>query len=196
MAKERFKRIRTNVNIGIVGQDNHGKNTLWETMEKQLQLQGRYTEPMYDKILVESNSKRINLVNSSGLTANVEDMIALVGSSDGIILVISAVEGTRVQTREHILLCRQLGIEKLIVYISKIDQVDDDKIKEVEAETKELLSQYAYNDCIIIKGNSLVGLESHSNNPMASEYAAMRALLEEVDKIRCEFFKFPNNKQI
>ena len=180
MAKETFKREKPHVNIGTIGHVDHGKTTLTAAITTILSNKGLAEKKGYDEIDAAPEEKErgitINTAHVEYQTANrhyahvdcpghadyVKNMITGAAQMDGAILVVNAADGPMPQTREHILLARQVGVPALVVYMNKVDQVDDEEILElVELEVRELLSSYDFpgDDIPIIKGSALAALE-------------------------------------
>ncbi len=202
MAKEKFVRTKPHVNIGTIGHVDHGKTTTTAAITKYLSLLGQAKFEAYDEIDGAPEEKArgitINTAHVEYETANrhyahvdcpghadyVKNMITGAAQMDGAILVVSAADGPMPQTREHILLARQVGVKYIVVYLNKCDMVDDPELLElVEMEVRDLLSEYEYpgDEIPIIKGSSLKVLESTSTDPNAPEYQCMKELLDAVD---------------
>ena len=202
MAKEKFERSKPHVNIGTIGHVDHGKTTLTAAITKVLALQGGADFTDYaniDKAPEErARGITINTAHVEYETANrhyahvdcpghadyVKNMITGAAQMDGAILVCSAADGPMPQTREHILLSRQVGVPNIVVFMNKVDQVDDEELLElVEMEIRDLLSEYEFpgDDIPIVKGSALAALESASQDQSAPEYAPILELMEAVD---------------
>ena len=202
MAKEKFERTKPHVNIGTIGHVDHGKTTTTAAITKYLSLLGRAQYEAYDQIDGAPEEKArgitINTAHVEYETANrhyahvdcpghadyVKNMITGAAQMDGAILVVSAADGPMPQTREHILLARQVGVKYIVVYLNKCDMVDDPELLElVEMEVRDLLSSYDFpgDEIPIIKGSSLKVLECTSKDPNAPEYACMKELMDAVD---------------
>ena len=202
MAKEKFNRGKPHVNIGTIGHVDHGKTTLTAAITKVLAMTGQASFMAYDQIDKAPEEKErgitINTAHVEYETANrhyahvdcpghadyVKNMITGAAQMDGAILVVSAADGPMPQTREHILLARQVGVPYIVVFMNKTDQVDDPELIDlVEMEIRELLSSYDFpgDDIPIIKGSALAALESASNDPNAPEYACIHELMDAVD---------------
>ena len=202
MAKEKFVRTKPHVNIGTIGHVDHGKTTTTAAITKYLSLLGQAKFEAYDQIdgAPEEKARGITIntahveyetekrhyahVDCPGHADYVKNMITGAAQMDGAILVVSAADGPMPQTREHILLARQVGVKYIVVYLNKCDMVDDPELLElVEMEVRDLLSEYDFpgDDIPIIKGSSLKVLESSSTDPNAPEYACMKELLDAVD---------------
>ncbi|MDC3024248.1 elongation factor Tu, partial [Alphaproteobacteria bacterium] len=200
MAKEKFERNKPHVNIGTIGHVDHGKTTLTAAITKTLAETGGATSVAYDEIdkAPEEKERGITIntahveyetagrhyahVDCPGHADYVKNMITGAAQMDGGILVVSASDGPMPQTREHILLARQVGVPALVVFLNKVDQVDDPELLElVEMEVRELLSKYEFpgDDIPIIKGSALKGLEGDKSDIGAP---AILKLMEEVDK--------------
>ncbi|MAJ24062.1 MAG: elongation factor Tu [Rickettsiales bacterium] len=200
MAKEKFERTKPHVNIGTIGHVDHGKTTLTAAITKTLAETGGATSIAYDEIdkapeekergitintahvEYETEGRHYAHVDCPGHADYVKNMITGAAQMDGGILVVSAADGPMPQTREHILLARQVGVPALVVFLNKVDQVDDPELLElVEMEVRELLSKYDFpgDDIPIIKGSALKALEGDSSE-MGSP--AIMKLMEEVDK--------------
>ena len=202
MAKEKFNRGKPHVNIGTIGHVDHGKTTLTAAITKVLAMTGQANFMAYDQIDKAPEEKErgitINTAHVEYETANrhyahvdcpghadyVKNMITGAAQMDGAILVVSAADGPMPQTREHILLARQVGVPYIVVFMNKTDQVDDPELIDlVEMEIRELLSSYDFpgDEIPIIKGTALGALESTSNDPNAPEYACIHELMDAVD---------------
>src|SRR5574344_657343 len=202
MAKATFERTKPHVNIGTIGHVDHGKTTLTAAITKVLSEKGYAQFEDYadiDKAPEESERGiTINTAHVEYETANrhyahvdcpghadyVKNMITGAAQMDGAILVVSAADGPMPQTREHILLARQVGVKYIVVYLNKCDMVDDPELLElVEMEVRDLLTTYEFpgDEIPIIKGSSLKVLESKSTDPNAPEYACMKELMDAVD---------------
>jgi elongation factor Tu len=202
MAKAKFERTKPHVNIGTIGHVDHGKTTLTAAITKVLSFQGMAKFEAYDMIdkapeerergitintahvEYETKNRHYAHVDCPGHADYVKNMITGAAQMDGAILVVSAADGPMPQTREHILLARQVGVPYIVVYMNKVDQVDDPEILElVEMEVRELLSTYEFpgDDIPIVKGSALQALESESKDPMAPEYKSILELMDAVD---------------
>jgi len=202
MAKEKFERNKPHVNIGTIGHVDHGKTTTTAAITKVLSLKGAAEFKAYDQIDGAPEEKArgitINTAHVEYETANrhyahvdcpghadyVKNMITGAAQMDGAILVVSAADGPMPQTREHILLARQVGVPYIVVFLNKCDMVDDPELLElVEMEVRELLSKYDFpgDDTPIVKGSALKVLECASNDPEAPEYACIKELMDAVD---------------
>ncbi|WP_071430188.1 elongation factor Tu [Angelakisella massiliensis] len=202
MAKQKFERTKPHVNIGTIGHVDHGKTTLTAAITKVLALKGQAQFEAYDMIdkapeerergitintahvEYETDKRHYAHVDCPGHADYVKNMITGAAQMDGAILVVSSADGPMPQTREHILLARQVGVPYIVVFMNKVDQVDDEELLElVEMEIRELLSSYEFpgDDIPIIKGSALKALESDSKDPSAPEYAPILALMDAVD---------------
>ena len=199
MAKAKFERTKPHANIGTIGHVDHGKTTLTAAITKVLAEAGGAEFTAYDEIdkAPEEKARGITIstahveyetanrhyahVDCPGHADYVKNMITGAAQMDGAILVVSAADGPMPQTREHILLARQVGVPAIVVYMNKVDQVDDEELLElVELEVRELLSSYDFpgDDIPIIKGSALAALED-SNEETGKK--SILALMEEVD---------------
>ena len=202
MAKEKFERTKPHVNIGTIGHVDHGKTTTTAAITKVLGLKGQAKFEDYDMIdkapeerergitintahvEYETDNRHYAHVDCPGHADYVKNMITGAAQMDGAILVVSAADGPMPQTREHILLARQVGVKYIVVYLNKCDMVDDPELLElVEMEVRDLLSSYDFpgDDIPVIKGSSLAVLESKSNDASAAEYAPILELMAAVD---------------
>ena len=203
MAKQKFERTKPHVNIGTIGHVDHGKTTLTAAITKVLSLANDKIEFLaYDQIdnapeekargitintrhvEYETDARHYAHVDCPGHADYVKNMITGAAQMDGAILVVAASDGVMQQTREHILLARQVGVPAIVVYMNKTDLVDDEELLElVEMEVRELLSQYDFpgDDIPIIRGSARVALESTSTDPNAPEYASIHELMDAVD---------------
>ncbi len=211
MGKQKFERTKPHVNIGTVGHVDHGKTTLTAAITKVLGFAGGAAFTAYDQIdkAPEEKARGITIntshveyqtearhyahVDCPGHADYVKNMITGAAQMDGAILVVSAADGPMPQTREHIVLARQVGVPYIVVFMNKTDQVDDPELLElVEMEVRELLSAYEFpgDDIPIVKGSALVALESDSTDPSAPEYQPIVELMKAVD----EFIPTPDRK--
>ncbi len=202
MAKEKFDRSLPHVNIGTIGHVDHGKTTLTAAITKVLALDGDAEYQAYDSIdkapeekergitintaHVEYHTKNRHYahVDCPGHADYVKNMITGAAQMDGAILVVSAADGPMPQTREHILLSRQVGVPYIVVFMNKADQVDDEELLDlVEMEIRELLSSYEFpgDDIPVIRGSALQVLTCESNDPNAPEYKCIHELMDAVD---------------
>ena len=202
MAKAKFERTKPHVNIGTIGHVDHGKTTTTAAITKYLSLLGRAQYEAYDQIdgapeekargitintahvEYETENRHYAHVDCPGHADYVKNMITGAAQMDGAVLVVSAADGPMPQTREHILLARQVGVKYIVVYLNKCDMVDDPELLElVEMEVRDLLSKYDFpgDDIPIVKGSSLNVLESTSTDPNDAVYAPMKELMEAID---------------
>ncbi len=202
MAKAKFERTKPHVNIGTIGHVDHGKTTLTAAITKVLAMKGDADFMDYANIdkAPEERERGITIntahveyqtderhyahVDCPGHADYVKNMITGAAQMDGAILVVSAADGPMPQTREHILLARQVGVPSIVVFMNKCDQVDDEELLElVEMEVRELLSEYEFpgDDTPIIKGSALQALECASNDPSDPAYAPILELMKAVD---------------
>ena len=202
MAKQKFERTKPHVNIGTIGHVDHGKTTLTAAITKWLSLQGKAEFEAYDSIdkapeekergitintahvEYETEKRHYAHVDCPGHADYIKNMITGAAQMDGAILVIAATDGPMAQTREHILLARQVGVPAMVVFLNKCDQVDDEELLElVEMEVRELLTTYNFpgDEIPIIKGSALNALISESKDPAAPEYACIKELMDAVD---------------
>ena len=202
MAKQKFERNKPHVNIGTIGHIDHGKTTLTAAITKYLALQGgaEYTDySSIDKapeerergitintahVEYETANRHYAHVDCPGHADYIKNMITGAAQMDGAILVIAATDGPMAQTREHLLLARQVNVPSVLVFLNKCDQVDDEELLElVEMEVRELLSKYEFpgDDLPVIKGSALNALISESTDPNAPEYACIKELMDAVD---------------
>ena len=202
MAKQKFERTKPHVNIGTIGHVDHGKTTLTAAITKWLAMQGKaqYTDySSIDKapeerergitintahVEYETEKRHYAHVDCPGHADYIKNMITGAAQMDGAILVIAASDGPMAQTREHVLLARQVGVPAIVVFLNKCDQVDDEELLElVEMEVRELLSSYEFpgDEIPIIKGSALNALVSESTAPNAPEYACIKELMDAVD---------------
>ena len=202
MAKAKFERTKPHVNIGTIGHVDHGKTTTTAAITKYLGLLGKAQFEAYDQIdsapeekargitintahvEYETDKRHYAHVDCPGHADYVKNMITGAAQMDGAILVVSAADGPMPQTREHILLARQVGVKYIVVYLNKCDMVDDPELLElVEMEVRDLLSSYDFpgDEIPIIKGSSLKVLESTSTDPNDPVYAPIKELMDAVD---------------
>ena len=203
MAKEKYVRDLPHVNIGTIGHVDHGKTTLTAAITKVLAMEGQAEVQKYDEIdkAPEEKERGITIntahveykttkrhyahVDCPGHADYVKNMITGAAQMDGAILVVSSADGPMPQTREHILLARQVGVPYIVVFMNKVDQVDDEELLDlVEMEIRELLSEYEFpgDDIPIIRGTALGVLECDSTDPNAPEYACIHELMDAVDE--------------
>ena len=202
MAKEHFNRTKPHVNIGTIGHVDHGKTTLTAAITKYLANKGYAKFEDYadiDKapeerergitintahVEYETDKRHYAHVDCPGHADYIKNMITGAAQMDGAILVIAATDGPMAQTKEHLLLARQVGVPYIVVFMNKCDQVDDPELLElVEMEIRETLDKYEFpgDDTPIIKGSALVALECTSTDPNAPEYAPIKELMDAVD---------------
>jgi len=202
MGKQKFERNKPHVNIGTIGHIDHGKTTLTAAITKWLSFQGKAQFEAYDQIdkapeekergitintahvEYETEKRHYAHVDCPGHADYIKNMITGAAQMDGAILVIAASDGPMAQTREHILLARQVGVPAMVVFLNKCDQVDDPELIElVEMEVRELLTKYKYpgDEIPIIRGSALNALVSESTDPNAPEYACIKELMDAVD---------------
>ena len=201
--KEKFDRSLEHVNIGTIGHVDHGKTTLTAAITKVLALKGDADFMDYSSIdkAPEEKARGITIntahveyhtakrhyahVDCPGHADYIKNMITGAAQMDGAILVIAATDGPMAQTREHLLLARQVGVRYIVVFLNKCDQVDDEELLElVEMEVRETLNEYGFpgDDTPIIKGSALNALVSESKDPDAPEYACIKELMDAVDE--------------
>ena len=202
MAREKFERSKPHVNIGTVGHVDHGKTTLTAAITKVLGFQGMAEFREYGDIDAapeerergitiatahieyETEGRHYAHVDCPGHADYVKNMITGAAQMDGAILVVSAADGPMPQTREHILLARQVNVPYLVVYLNKVDQVDDEELLDlVEMEVRELLSSYDFpgDDIPLIKGTALQAMESSATDANDAAYASIKELMDAVD---------------
>ena len=202
MAKQKFERTKPHVNIGTIGHVDHGKTTLTAAITKTLAMKGYAKFEAYDMIdkapeerergitintahvEYETDKRHYAHVDCPGHADYIKNMITGAAQMDGAILVIAATDGPMAQTKEHLLLARQVGVPYIVVFMNKCDQVDDEELLElVEMEIRETLDKYEFpgDDTPIIKGSALVALECTSTDPNAPEYAPIKELMDAVD---------------
>ena len=202
MAKAKFERTKPHVNIGTIGHVDHGKTTLTAAITKWLSLQGKAEFEAYDAIdkapeekergitintahvEYETEKRHYAHVDCPGHADYIKNMITGAAQMDGAILVIAATDGPMAQTREHILLARQVGVPAIVVFLNKVDLLDDEELLElVEMEVRELLSKYDFpgDDLPVIKGSALNALTCESQDPNDPDYACIKELMDAVD---------------
>ena len=202
MAKAKFERTKPHVNIGTIGHVDHGKTTLTAAITKYLALKGQAQYEDYSSIdkapeerergitintahvEYETDKRHYAHVDCPGHADYIKNMITGAAQMDGAILVIAATDGPMAQTKEHILLARQVGVPAIVVFLNKCDQVDDEELLElVEMEVRETLSNYEFpgDDVPIIKGSALNALTCESDDPNAPDYACIKELMDAVD---------------
>ncbi len=203
MAKAKFERSKPHVNIGTIGHVDHGKTTLTAAITKVLNLGGAAEFVDYaniDKapeerergitintahVEYQTDARHYAHVDCPGHADYVKNMITGAAQMDGAILVVSAADGPMPQTREHILLSRQVGVPYIVVFMNKADQVDDEELLDlVEMEIRDLLNEYEFpgDDTPIIRGSALKVLECDSKDPNAEEYKCIHELMDAIDK--------------
>ena len=202
MAKAKFERTKPHVNIGTIGHVDHGKTTTTAAITKYLSLKGQAQFEAYDMIdkapeerergitintahvEYETDARHYAHVDCPGHADYIKNMITGAAQMDGAILVIAATDGPMAQTKEHLLLARQVGVPYIIVFMNKVDQVDDPELLElVEMEIRDTLNEYGFpgDDTPIIKGSALKALEYNGNDPDAPELACIWELMNAVD---------------
>ena len=202
MGKQRFERTKPHVNIGTIGHVDHGKTTLTAAITKTLALSGEAKFRSFDSIdnapeerergitiaishvEYETDARHYAHVDCPGHADYIKNMITGAAQMDGAILVVSAPDGPMPQTREHILLARQVEVPAMVVFLNKVDMMDDPELLElVELEVRELLSEYNFpgDDIPVIRGSALAALESTSTDPTSPEYAPILELMQAVD---------------
>jgi len=202
MGKAKFERKKPHVNVGTIGHIDHGKTTLTAAITKYLDLKGMAHFKSYDQIdnapeekargitistshvEYETDKRHYAHVDCPGHADYIKNMITGAAQMDGAILVVAANDGPMPQTREHILLARQVGVPYIVVFMNKTDMVDDPELLDlVELEVRELLSKYGFpgDEIPIIRGSALKALESSSKDPNAEEYKAIQELLDALD---------------
>ena len=203
MAKAKFERNKPHINIGTIGHVDHGKTTLTAAITKVLGFKGKAEFMAYDQIdkapeerergitintahvEYETDARHYAHVDCPGHADYVKNMITGAAQMDGAILVVSAADGPMPQTREHIVLARQVGVPYIVVYMNKTDQVDDPELLElVEMEIRDLLTKYEFpgDEVPVIKGSALQALECTSTDINAPEYKSILELMDAVDK--------------
>ena len=211
MAKQKFERTKPHVNIGTIGHVDHGKTTLTAAITKVLALKGQAKFEAYDMIdkapeerergitintahvEYETDNRHYAHVDCPGHADYVKNMITGAAQMDGAILVVAASDGPMAQTREHILLARQVGVPAIVVFMNKVDQVDDPELLElVEMDIRDLLTKYEFpgDDIPIVKGSALAALECSSNDIADPAYAPILELMAAVD----EYIPTPDRK--
>ena len=203
MGKQRFERTKPHVNVGTIGHVDHGKTTLTAAITKVLSLKGQAQYRPFEAIdkAPEERARGITIaiahveyetekrhyahVDCPGHADYIKNMITGAAQMDGAILVVSAPDGPMPQTREHILLARQVEVPAIVVFLNKVDMLDDPELLElVELEVRELLSQYGFpGEAVpVVRGSALRALESRSTDPGAPEYAPIWELMRVVDE--------------
>ena len=202
MAKQKFERTKPHVNIGTIGHVDHGKTTLTAAITKCLSFVGNAAYTDYSSIdkapeerergitintahvEYETEKRHYAHVDCPGHADYIKNMITGAAQMDGAILVIAASDGPMAQTREHLLLARQVNVPSVLIFLNKVDQVDDEELLElVEMEVRELLDEYGFpgDDTPIIRGSALNALTSESTDPNAPEYECIWELMDAVD---------------
>jgi elongation factor Tu len=202
MAKAKFERVKPHVNVGTIGHIDHGKTTLTSAITKYLAMKGMAQYRSFDSIdnapeekargitiatahvEYETDKRHYAHVDCPGHADYIKNMITGAAQMDGAILVVGANDGPMPQTREHILLARQVGVPYIVVFMNKVDMVDDPELLDlVELEVRELLTKYQFpGDKIpVIRGSALKAMESSSTDPDAEEYKSIQGLLDAVD---------------
>jgi elongation factor Tu len=202
MAKQRFERTKPHVNVGTIGHVDHGKTTLTAAITKVLGMRGQAKYRDFGSIdnapeerargitiaiahvEYETEARHYAHVDCPGHADYIKNMITGAAQMDGAILVVSAPDGPMPQTREHILLARQVEVPAMVVYLNKVDLMDDEELLElVEMEVRELLSKYGFpgDDIPVIRGAAVKALESNATDPNHEDYASIRELMDAVD---------------
>jgi elongation factor Tu len=202
MSKKKFERTKPHINIGTIGHVDHGKTTLTSAITKLLAMKGKAEYMAFDQIDKAPEEKERGLtiaiahveyqtdkrhyahIDCPGHADYIKNMITGAAQMDGTVLVVSAADGPMPQTREHILLARQVRVPSMVVFLNKADMVDDKELMElVELEVRELLSKYDFpgDEVPIISGSALKAMESQSQDPNAEEYKCIWELLDAID---------------
>src|ERR687892_660214 len=203
MGKQKFERTKPHLNVGTIGHIDHGKTTLTAAIPKVLAEQGTNTAvrdfasidnaPEEKQRGITINTSHVEYetakrhyahVDCPGHADYIKNMITGAAQMDGAILVVSAPDGPMPQTREHILLAKQVEVPSMVVYLNKVDMMDDEELLElVELEVRELLTKYGFpgDDVPVVRGSALRALESGSTDPAAPEYASILELMTAVD---------------
>jgi len=202
MSKKRFERTKPHINIGTIGHVDHGKTTLTSAITKLLAMKGQAEYMAFDQIDKAPEEKERGLtiaiahveyetdrrhyahIDCPGHADYIKNMITGAAQMDGTVLVVSAADGPMPQTREHILLARQVRVPSMVVFLNKADMVDDQELMElVELEVRELLSKYDFpgDEVPIISGSALKAMESQSQDPHAEEFKCIWELLDAID---------------
>ena len=204
MARQVYERTKPHVNVGTIGHVDHGKTTLTAAITKTLGLldpnvsfssfdsidnapeeRARGITIAIAHVEYETEARHYAHIDAPGHADYIKNMITGAAQMDGAILVVAAPDGPMPQTREHILLARQVGVPRMVVYLNKVDQMDDEELLDlVELEVRELLSDYEFpgDDIPVIRGSALAALESDSSDAESEEYASIRELMEAVDE--------------
>ena len=212
MAKQKFERTKPHVNIGTIGHVDHGKTTLTAAITKYLALKGQAQYEDYSSIdkapeerergitintahvEYETDARHYAHVDCPGHADYIKNMITGAAQMDGAILVIAATDGPMAQTREHILLARQVGVPAMVVFLNKCDQVDDEELLElVEMEVRETLSEYEFpgDEIPVIKGSALNALTCESGDVNDPDFACIKELMDAVD----DYIPTPDRKE-
>ena len=202
MAKQKYERTKPHMNVGTMGHIDHGKTTLTAAITKYCQMQGNAEFRAYDQIdnapeekargitiniahvEYETENRHYAHVDMPGHRDYIKNMITGAAQVDGAILVVAAPDGPMPQTKEHVLLARQVEVPNIVVYMNKTDQMDDPELLElVELELREMLTEYKFDgdNIPIVKGSALKALQSESTDPNAPEYASIKELLDTID---------------
>jgi elongation factor Tu len=213
MAEGKFERTKPHLNVGTIGHVDHGKTTLTAAITKYLALQGKAKARRYDEIdnapeekargitintahvEYETDKRHYAHVDCPGHADYIKNMITGAAQMDGAILVVAATDGVMPQTREHVLLARQVNVPSIVVFLNKVDQIakgDEELIDIVEMDIRELLNSYQFpgDEIPIIRGSALLANESTSTDPNAPEYACIKQLTEALDN----YFKEPQRE--
>jgi elongation factor Tu len=203
MAKGKFERTKPHMNVGTIGHIDHGKTTLTAAITKYCSFFGRADFRPFDSIdnapeekergitiaiahvEYETEKRHYAHVDMPGHRDYIKNMITGAAQVDGAILVVAAPDGAMPQTREHVLLARQVEVPSIVVYLNKVDMMDDEELLElVELELRELLTEYKFpgDEIPIVRGSALQALESESTDPEAPEYASIKELLRVIDE--------------
>ncbi len=203
MGKEKFERTKPHVNVGTIGHIDHGKTTLTAAITKVLQMRGMASFRPFDSIdnapeekergitiaiahvEYETDNRHYAHVDCPGHRDYIKNMITGAAQMDGAILVVAAPDGPMPQTREHVLLARQVEVPSMVVYLNKVDMMDDPELLElVELELRDLLNEYKFpgDETPIVRGSALLALESPSEDPDAPEYESIWELMRVVDE--------------
>src|SRR5215210_3249765 len=203
MAKQRFERTKPHANVGTIGHVDHGKTTLTAAITKVLAMKGEAKFRSFDSIdnapeerargitiaiahvEYETDARHYAHVDCPGHADYIKNMITGAAQMDGAILVVSAPDGPMPQTREHILLARQVEVPSMVVFLNKVDMMDDEELLElVEMEVRELLGKYSFpgDDIPVVRGTALAALGSASTDPQAPEYECIWDLRNAVDE--------------
>ena len=203
MAKAKFERTKPHLNVGTIGHIDHGKTTLTAAITKVLSFEKKATYVSFDEIdkapeekargitintahvEYETDKRHYAHVDCPGHADYIKNMITGAAQMDGAILVVSAPDGPMPQTREHILLARQVGVPRMVVYLNKVDMVDDEELLDlVELEVRDRLSEYEFDgdNAPIIRGSALLALQSQSTDPNDPVYDSIHQLLKAIDE--------------